>query len=63
MDESPIIARTIQHRYRINLSQTTKGSITWDCTVEMYGDSPDEALKESDRLVYELNQRYPKGNQ
>jgi hypothetical protein len=62
MTDEPIIARTIQHRYRISTSQTAKGTITWDCTVEMYGDSPDEALKESDHLVEQLNRRYPKGS-
>ena len=48
-------------RYRINISTTSKGLKSFDCTVEYYGDEVtiEEVLAESDRLVAELDQRYP----
>jgi len=48
-------------RYRINISTTSKGLKSFDCTVEIYGDevTMEEALAESDRLVKELDQKYP----
>ena len=55
----PIVAQTIMPRYRINTAISTKGLITWDATVEDYGDSPDEILAKSDYLVAQLKARYP----
>ena len=53
----------MQQRVRINISTSTKGVKTWDCTVECVEDGiefpTDETLKESDRLVAELESRYP----
>ena len=48
-------------RYRINISTTSKGVKSFDCTVEIYGDEVtiEEALSESDRLVTELDRKYP----
>ena len=48
-------------RYRINISTTSKGLKSFDCTVEIYGDevTMEEVLAESDRLVKELDQKYP----
>ncbi len=48
-------------RYRINISTTSKGLKSFDCTVEIYGDevTMEEVLAESDRLVAELDQKYP----
>ena len=48
-------------RYRINISTTSKGLKSFDCTVEIYGDEVtlEEVLAESDRLVAELDQKYP----
>ena len=48
-------------RYRINISTTSKGLKSFDCTVEIYGDGVtlEEVLAESDRLVAELDQKYP----
>ena len=46
-------------RHRINVSVSTRGERTWDCTVELEGGTMDEILQESDRLVAELDRRYP----
>ena len=46
-------------RYRINVSRTSTGRISWDTTVDMEGFKMGEVLWESDRLVEELNKRYP----
>jgi predicted DNA-binding protein (UPF0278 family) len=46
-------------RYRVNISTSVKGIITWDCTVESNKLSMDEVLAESDKLVKELRARYP----
>ena len=55
-----------QKRVRINVATSVKGVKTWDCTVEYYDWPEDRAgvldftLAESDRLVAELDKRYPK---
>ncbi len=46
-------------RYRVNVSTSTKGQKTYDCTVETTGFTMDEALQKSDELVRQLDQRYP----
>ncbi len=46
-------------RYRINISTSVKGVKTWDCTVDMLGSEMAEVLAESDKLVVELDKRYP----
>lgn len=46
-------------RYRINVSQTSTGKRSWDCTVDGEGWSQDEILAHSDALVAELERRYP----
>ena len=46
-------------RIRINVSTTSKGLKSYECTVEMPDASIDEVLAESDRLVAALDQRYP----
>ena len=46
-------------RYRVNITISTKGQKTWDCTVESTGLAMDEVLQESDKLVSELQKRYP----
>ena len=48
-----------QHRHRVNVTISTKGVLTWDCTVEAQNAQMDEVLKESDKLVAELKSRYP----
>jgi len=48
-------------RHRINVSQTSKGVLTFDCTVEGTGATMEEVLAESDRLVDELVSRYGVG--
>ena len=63
---------TVSKRYRVNVSTSVKGVKTYDCTVDITrsmdelegGDFEDgyiknEVLKESDKLVAELEQRYP----
>ena len=60
-----------QVRYRINVSTSVKGVHTYDCTVELVHDWPenlgfiylrDIALSESEQLVKELDARYPAEN-
>ena len=46
-------------RYRVNVTITTKGQKTWDCTCESTGMTMAEILAESDKLVAELSARYP----
>ena len=46
-------------RYRVNVSISTKGQVTWDCTVDGLGYEMDEVLDKSDNLVVKLDQRYP----
>ncbi|KKK94775.1 hypothetical protein LCGC14_2679450 [marine sediment metagenome] len=46
-------------RYRINVSTSVKGILTWDCTCDGTGFSKEELLAESDALVGELKLRYP----
>jgi hypothetical protein len=48
-------------RYRVNVSTSVKGVKTWDCTVDIENGTMEETLKDSDRLVWELEQRYPQG--
>jgi hypothetical protein len=50
-----------QHwRYRVNVSTSTKGVHTYDCTVEGSGPDldDDEVLTKSDALVARLDERY-----
>jgi len=47
------------NRIRINVSTTSKGVKSYDCTIEMAGATVEQALAESDRLVAELDKRYP----
>ena len=46
-------------RYRVNVSISTKGQKTWDCTVEGENFQGEEILILSDALVQELEKRYP----
>jgi hypothetical protein len=46
-------------RYRINISTSVKGIKTYDCTVDLQGATIEETLLESDKLVAELDKRYP----
>jgi hypothetical protein len=46
-------------RYRVNVSISTKGQKTWDCTIETIGCPMEAALTGSDQLVAELEKRYP----
>ena len=46
-------------RYRVNVSTSVKGIKTYDCTVDFTNETMDEVLEESDRLVKELDKRYP----
>ena len=46
-------------RIRINISTSVKGIKTWDATVEMMDTDQEIVLAESDRLVSELEKRYP----
>ncbi len=46
-------------RIRVNVSTTSEGLKSYDCTVEMPVATIEEVLAESDRLVTELDKRYP----
>ncbi len=46
-------------RYRINISTSVKGIKTYDCTVDFENDTMEEVLTASDKLVAELDKRYP----
>lgn len=46
-------------RIRINVSTTSKGLKSYDCTVEMPDATIEQVLAESDRLVAALDKRYP----
>ena len=46
-------------RYRVNGSTSVKGVKTYECTVDIQGASMDEVLAESDKMVAELDRRYP----
>ena len=46
-------------RYRVNVSQTSTGKNSFECTVEGTGFTEDEILARSDSLVAQLEQRYP----
>jgi hypothetical protein len=46
-------------RIRVNVSRTSKGARSFEATVEMNDASIEEALAESDRLVAQLEARYP----
>ena len=49
----------VSYRRRINVSISTKGVLTFDCTVESENAILIELLRESDLLVDELKKRYP----
>ncbi len=49
----------VSKRYRINVSTSVKGIKTWDCTVDITGGTMEEVLIESDKLVAEMDKRYP----
>lgn len=51
--------QTMSKRYRINISTSVKGVKTYDCTVDMTEATMEEVLAESDKLVKELDRRYP----
>ncbi len=46
-------------RYRVNVSTSVKGIKTWDCTCDGLNMEMDEVLERSDKLVAELEKRYP----
>jgi len=47
-------------RYRINVSVSTRGVYTWDCTVDAEGFTQDEVVLESKELVARLKLLYPR---
>ncbi len=49
----------VRIRRRINISTSVKGVKTFDCTVEGDNITLEALLKESDKLVKELELRYP----
>lgn len=57
MEPERTTVRNIRHR--VNVATSTKGVVTFDCTVEGEGYSQEEILAESDALVAALRERYP----
>ncbi len=53
----PEVTKSI--RYRVNVSQTSIGKKSWECTVDAEGYCMAEILNFSDVLVGALEQRYP----
>ena len=49
----------VSKRYRVNISTSVKGIKTYDCTVDIVGGTREDVLAESDKLVAELDKRYP----
>ncbi len=49
----------VSKRYRVNISTSVKGVKTYDCTVDIEGGTMEEVLTESDKLVAQLDRRYP----
>ncbi len=49
----------VSKRYRVNVSTSVKGIKTYDCTVEITNGTMEEVLEESDKLVAEMDRRYP----
>ena len=46
-------------RYRVNVTSTTKGVFTFECTVDGTNYEMADILRKSDELVAELKKRYP----
>lgn len=49
----------VSYRRRINVATSVKGVHTFDVTVESENASMEALLAESDRIVAELDKRYP----
>ena len=58
--EEKEIIKTQQDRIRINISTSVKGIKTYDCTVETH-EGMAVALRMSDTLIEQLDERYPAG--
>jgi len=50
---------TYRKRVRIEVATSVKGIKTFSCTIEMMNTDQSEVLDESDKLVRELESRYP----
>lgn len=50
--------KRVSKRFRVNVSISTKGQKTWECTTDCEGMSMEEVVAESDRLVALLEARY-----
>lgn len=50
---------SLSRRFRVNVASTVKGVLTFDATCETEGYDQAEVLRESDRLVAALKERYP----
>lgn len=49
----------VSKRYRVKVETTSKGLKSYSCTVEMEGASMEKVIEESDKLVAEMDKRYP----
>ncbi len=48
-----------QKRYRVNVSTSVKGQKTYDVTVDCSGLTMEEIVADSDKLVAQMDKRYP----
>ncbi len=46
-------------RYRVNISRGMKGAVSFEAAVDGTGYTQEQVLEASDRLVAQLEQRYP----
>ena len=60
LKEKQFEEETNKYRYRINISQSVKGILTFDCTVEMETPSEDwrKVYNESEKMVELLKAKY-----
>lgn len=56
LSEADKIGRSL--RYRVNVKQSTKGVLSFECTVDGQGYTQEEILEKSDLLVKALEERY-----
>ena len=50
---------TVSKRYRVNIARGMTGKYSWECTVDIEGNTMFEVLEDSAILVAELDRKYP----
>ena len=51
--------QTVSKRHRLNITTTSKGLKSYDCTVEITNGTREEVQAESDAWIVELDKKYP----